>query len=306
MTDTQQPTQTATTLAAKTICIVLKRGRFGNSKSVRDMSQVTVKADKTLLKMNKMLIDSEELKAISKLDGEVDRLLKYKSFSSMFRGGTHLVAVGQVTEVDEMLTRKAEERKALVEAAGKVYIQRRDETMARLDVVHEITDYPTLERFLAAFYFEWSWVTFETPTRLKQISAALFESERAKAAVKLSAVADECQQAMRAGMAKLVAHLAERLSPSTDGKAKKFTKGTIGHFTDFLNTFELRNVTDDSQLGELVTKCRGLMEGVDPKLLQSDDLTRESVAKGLLDIQAALDPLIVDKPNRLIDLSDED
>jgi hypothetical protein len=296
-------TQAGQTMAAKTLMIVVKRGKFGNSKRAK-MNAVTVDADKALLRLHKQLLDSPELEAIATLDSQVDAIIRARSFTSKLRG-VHMVAVGEVQELDVILTEKQVERVKLVDEAVSKYEQRTAEALERLRVVGETMDYPTVERFRATFHFEWQWVTFETPTRLKAISAALFENERAKMAEKLSAVADECQQAMRAGLSKLVEHLAERLTPSADGKKKKFTKSTTDNLNEFLATFELRNVTDDSDLAEIVKKARAVMEGVDKDTLK-DELVRARVLQEIDGLQAALDPLVVEKGNREIILPDDD
>ena len=71
-------------------------------------------------------------------------------------------------------------------------------------------------------------MTFDTPRRLKAISAEIFKQEAEKARAKLESVAGECQQAMRAGLLDLVEHLAERLTPGEDGKPKRLHETTVG------------------------------------------------------------------------------
>jgi hypothetical protein len=179
------------------------------------------------------------------------------------------------------------------------------ETSARLGSVSEWKDYPSRERFRATFGLEHSYVTFDTPARLKAISAVLFQHEAEKARKRLESVAEECQQAMRAGLLDLVGHLQDRLQPGEDGKPKRLAHSTIGHLNDFLSTFELRNVTDDAELGDIVVKARAVMAGLDHKTLKSDDLVRQTVTAQLADLKAALDPLVVDGATRAISF-DED
>ena len=309
MTTTTTTTDAAQLVTAKTICLALKRGRFGNVKKA-SLAQVEVDADKTLLRLSKQLLDSPELKAIQKLDSEVQGYLRTVAFSSMFKGGVYLIPLAIVEQVEAALKNFAERRQVLVNAAVDAYPQRTQETSERLGVVHQPGDYPSAKRFEATFTFEWQYVTFDTPTRLKAISAALFEQEREKAAAKLSVVADECRDAMRAGLASMVDRLVERLTPDADGKPKKFTKTAVTNIHEFLASFELRNVTDDAELASVVEQARKVMAGVDVDMLRAkngdNDSVRAAMLAQLTGVANMLQPMVVDRGARDISFDDED
>lgn len=300
-----QTTSPGDLVAAKTICLVLKIGRFGNTKKA-SLAPVTVDADKSLLKLSKQLLDSPELEAIEKFDTSLKARVRKLAYTSYFKGGVHLIPIAQVPEADDILKDAMPMRNALVDNAVAMYQTRINETLDRLDTMGSVTDYPTAERFRARFYLEYSYVTFDTPSRLKAISAEIFKQEKEKARAKLESVAGECQQAMRAGLVQLIEHLAERLTPGEDGKPKRLHDTTIGHLNDFLSTFELRNVTDDSELGAIVEQARAVMKGLDRKVLKSDDLIRVKVLEQLSGVKAALDPLVIDKATRQITFEDDE
>jgi hypothetical protein len=290
---------------AKTICLVLKIGRFGNSRKA-SLGKVTVASDKTLLSLSKQLLDSPELVAIEKFDTNLKAQVRKLAYTSYFKGGVHLIPIAQTPEANAILKEAIPARQSLVDKAVAMYQTRITETLARLGDLGSVADYPSAERFRARFYLEHNYVTFDTPVRLKAISEEIFQQETAKQRAKLESVAGECQQAMRAGLAQLVEHLAERLSPDVDGKPKRLHQTTIGHLNDFLKTFELRNVTDDAQLGAIVEKARNVMKGLDHKVLKSDDLIRQKVVMDLSEVKAALDPLVLEGANRAITFDDDD
>lgn len=298
-------------VSAKTICLVLKMGSFGNTKqaslggAVLSQDDPTKEPDKALLRLSKTLLDSPELEAIHKHDRVLAAKVRAMSFASLFKGGVFLLPIALVVTVEELIRASVEQRKVLVDAAVAAFPVRVAETTARLGVAASDTDYPSEARFRASFYVEWSYVTFETPSRLKAISAALFQVETEKARVKLESVAQECEQTMRAGLLQMVEHLRERLTPTDDGKPKRLHTSTIGHLSEFLSSFELKNVTDDAQLGVLVEKARGIMQGVDPEMLRSDELVRKKVLAELTLVKAALDPLVIEKGTRAISFDDE-
>jgi len=49
-------------------------------------------------------------------------------------------------------------------------------------------------------------------------------------------------------MAELVTHMRDRLKEGPDGKPLKFKESTVSKLVEFLDIFEFRNVTDDSEL----------------------------------------------------------
>lgn len=308
MVENAQPTlltPEASKVTENTICLVVKKGRFGVNRKV-SAAALEVDADKTLLALSKCILDSPELKKVAQLDSEVQTYLKALCLKSMFSGGIYLIPLGAIEEVNDALQAFAERRQALVGDAVAAYDQRAEETAERLGVLRNALDYPSEARFRGTFYFEWQFVTWETPTRLKAIRPALFEIERQKAAVKLTAVAEECKTAMRAGMKDLVEHMVDRLTPDEDGKPKRFQKSTVANFHAFFRTFDLKNVTDDTELAAIVTQAKAVMSGVDADALRKQDVMRDLVTDGLRKIQEQLQTMTVDRSTRAIDLDGDD
>lgn len=291
-------------VAGKTLCLILRIGKFGNRRKA-SLAPVTVEADKSLLSLSKQLIDSPEFENIKKFDGELTRKIRRIALSSYFKGGVYLIPLTQVADVDAILKEAEPVRNNLIDAAVAVYQTRVAETMERLGDVASAGDYPSAERFKATFYLDYRYVTFETPSRLKQISAAIFQQEAAKAQAKLESVAGEMQQAARAMLLKLVGHLKDRLTPDADGKEKRLHKTAVTNLNEFLAAFDLRNVTDDKELGDVVAQARAALDGIDPATLKSDDLVKKGLLGKLDDIAAALDPLVEDKATRFITFDDE-
>lgn len=298
-------TPEASKVTQNTICIVVRKGRFGTKRKA-STADVEVESDKSLLRLSKTILESPELKAVQKHDSQMTTYLKALCLKSMFKGGVYLIPLGLVEEVNAQLEYFAEERLKLVEAAVTTYDQRCAETSARLDVLHDPGDYPSRDRFRSKFYLEWQFVTWETPTKLRQIKPALFEIERQKAAAKLSAVADDCRTAMRVGMKELVDHLVDRLTPDADGKVKRLNKSVVKNFNEFFRTFELKNVTDDQELAEIVTKAKAAMTGVDVDMIRKDEAIRNAISQQFAILKEQLQPMTVERGTRDIELDDDE
>lgn len=291
-------------LTAKTICLSVVRGRFG-SKRKASLAPVTVDADKELLTLSKRILVSPELKKIEKHDGHVSRHLKdVGQISKFMRGGNVLIALPMVKSVNDDMVAFATEREALVEEACKMYQQRCEETQARLRVLGNTFDYPPVEVFRASFYFAFKWVAWQSPEKLKAISPEVYEQELAKHRAELSSIADDCRNAMRAQLLQLVKHLRERLQPDAEGKAKKFAKNTVENIGAFLDMFEMKDATGDNALGDIVKQARAVLNGVDVKVIKSDDLVKQKIDTDFAAIEAALQTIVVEPGTRRIKLDD--
>jgi hypothetical protein len=152
---------------------------------------------------------------------------------------------------------------------------------------------------------EWRWLRMDVPGRLKEISAQIFEQERVKAAAMWADALESAKQLLRENMRELVAHMVDRLTPGADGKPNVFRNSMLANINDFLDTFQSRNITDDSDLQEIVTNARKLLSGVEPTDLRENDSTRNFVQQQFQAIQLTLDGMIGSKPQRKITFADE-
>src|SRR5260370_31678127 len=105
-------------LAKKTVCIKMRLSTMGNTRKV-STSQIEADADKDLLRVSKHLLDSAELKAIRRFDGEIRRFLY--NICLPFEIGIHLLPIAALETVQDRLRTFAEDRQPLVTAFLFVY-----------------------------------------------------------------------------------------------------------------------------------------------------------------------------------------
>src|SRR6266513_5725900 len=105
-------------LAKKTVCIKMRLSTMGNTRKV-STSQIEADADKDLLRVSKHLLDSAELKAIRRFDGEIRRFLY--NICLPFEIGIHLLPIAALQQVEERLQQFAEDRQQLVDAFFAAY-----------------------------------------------------------------------------------------------------------------------------------------------------------------------------------------
>jgi hypothetical protein len=108
------------------------------------------------------------------------------------------------------------------------------------------------------------------------------------------------EEAFTGELAKLVSHLAERISGQEDGKPKIFRDSAITNLTEFFERFGQLNVRSSEQLDNLVTQAQRIVRGVEPQELRDSSKLRQHVATQLAGVQSVLDGMLVDRPRRNI------
>eukprot|EP00456_Euglypha_rotunda_P027445 TRINITY_DN21934_c0_g1_i1.p3 TRINITY_DN21934_c0_g1~~TRINITY_DN21934_c0_g1_i1.p3 ORF type:complete len:135 (-),score=37.46 TRINITY_DN21934_c0_g1_i1:10-414(-) len=96
----------------------MRLSTMGNTRKV-STSQIEADADKDLLRVSKHLLDSAELKAIGRFDGEIRRFLY--NICLPFEIGIHLLPIAALEVVEDRLRKFAEDRQTLVTAFLAVY-----------------------------------------------------------------------------------------------------------------------------------------------------------------------------------------
>jgi hypothetical protein len=217
--------------------------------------------------------------------------------------GAYFVPLAKVEPITLKLEKRLADREGLISAFCSTYETRVLEAQGPLGAAWDPRNYRKNVR--QSFKMEWRWLRMDVPGRLKEISAQIFEQERVKAAAMWADALESAKQLLRENMRELVAHMVDRLTPGADGKPNVFRNSMLANINDFLDTFQSRNITDDSDLQEIVTNARKLLSGVEPTDLRENDSTRNFVQQQFQAIQLTLDGMIGSKPQRKITFADE-
>jgi hypothetical protein len=280
---------------ARAVVLQLQFRRLGTARKVStDTVEVrgeseSRKTDKDLLGITARILDSPELEAIRKHDGQTERFIDSKKSGPAFanQGGFYLLAIVLQGEIEAWLDTREAERWILIERLLDVFDARVEDTKRRLGPLAATITFPTRDQARAAFGLTRRYMSFG------------FERDPQAAAEWRSEALGECRQALRAAFADVVAHLADRLEPGPEGKPKTFRDSLIANFNEFVESFNARNLADDGELAELVAKARGVLSGVDATDLRKRDGLRAAVARSMAAIKPAVDALVMDKPTRL-------
>ena len=101
-------------------------------------------------------------------------------------------------------------------------------------------------------------------------------------------------------LAKLIDHLAERITGEDDGRPKVFRDSVVENLTEFFQRFQDLNVSSNQELDGLVERAQQVIHGVQPQQLRDSGALRQQVATQLAGVQSVLDGLLVDRPRRNI------
>jgi hypothetical protein len=294
------------------VLLDLRLSRLGIRRKVSS-SAVEVKraadeaaTDPSSLHVSKEILASEEVTAVEKLHGEVRRYVKSVGVPSpLQRGGVDALPLELVKPVDEKLIQYLARHDALVEKVCEVYPQKVEEARARLGVLFRETDYPPVERVLAAYGMEWSYVALSVPNTLESISTQILQREEQKAAARVSAAADEIVKILSFTMKELVDSMIERMTPGEDGKPRIFRNSLVTNMTEFLETLPFRNIVGNQQLNVLAEQAKQILNGVDPSSLRASPDIRNYVRVKMEDVKSALESMVTLRPARQISFGDE-
>jgi hypothetical protein len=259
---------------------------------------VLTDADPDQVTVHKRILDSPELKQVTKKDGEITRWLDDRSLKSCFRG-VKFVPVVLLEEVDERLCEYVEnERPVLIEAFFETYPAMKEKAEAELGSLYQESDYPPETYLREKFNFRWQYLTYDTPGRLKQLKRDVWQREKEKMNERLTEAYGEIQQSLRVVFAELVGNMATFLQPDEEGKPRRFKKSSVEKLVGFIELFQQRNVTDDAQLAGLVETAKEMLEGTDAEDLRKDEALRAALADGMGTLSVELKKLTEQAPTR--------
>ena len=217
--------------------------------------------------------------------------------------GTYVMPLGFLQDIESRLIDAEKEIAGLVDQFIEVLPKERDKAVSDLGPEFRESDYPVLspEMIRQSFKMTWRYVTFQTPDALPP---EILAREKKNLEESFAAMADDVQAALRETLSGLLSHLTAKLAPKEDGKMPIFRDSTINNLVEFLDLFDKRNVTNDVALAEMVTSAKKVIGNATPDYLRKNITAREAVRKEIQGINAAINTLIAEAPNkRRFDLS---
>jgi hypothetical protein len=287
-------------LVNQVMFLQLHAGLLGNSRKVCGDIWNTPETDKSLLHASKTLLTSPQLDAIRKADMRMRQWLYNTNGPALpCDFDAFMIPNGSIVNVKNKLEAYKTERAALVEEFLAVYIEQGKTAQEKLGPLFNPQDYPSVSQVRAKFYFDYSIFAFGVSEGLKAISQELYQQEVDKLQTTLQSAASEITAAMRQTVYDLLTNLQDKLTPDeTTGEKKILHKAAIENVKKFLDTFNLKNVTNDTELAGVVEQVRELLSNTDAKSLRASDSFRDKMRDSLTGITSKLSTMVEIKAGR--------
>lgn len=286
------------------VMLYLSMGRLRTRRKINS-NAVTSDIDVNLLHVSKDIMESPELKAIGEHDTEIKTWVRARCLPSPFKKkGILILPVRLIAEVANRIEESRLARIPLIEQFLEMYEQRKEEAKPKLGSGFNEQDYPAIEKVREAFTFEFQMWELSAPGQLAAVNRDLYQRELVKMQNMWSEASHQVSAVLLQEFRKLSAHMADKLAPTEDGKAKIFRDTTVTNLTAWLDLFQVRNLGDDQELVAAVDKARQAIQGIKPDTIRNSDSLREQLAQDFAAITEQVDAALINRPVRAIDLEE--
>lgn len=278
--------------------------RFGWGRSLRN-EDYDVHADDTDTSANdrvkrdvtavrKRFVDFPELDAVNEHLNETRRLFRMRTLPSYLREGVYRIHISAVDGIVEMLEERARELATLLDAFIAAYPDAVERMRDRHKALFNPANYPPAESAASEYRIVYRFMASGVPEALAKINDAVYRQQQEQYTALLHETEQKYALMMREAVADLVGHMADRLAPNADGTRKRLSRSLMTNFREFVDTFPLRNVVNDTDLANLVSRLDGIFAGVaDISMLKDDDDLRAELARQTATIKDAADKLVI-------------
>jgi hypothetical protein len=286
-------------IANKTMYVSLSFGRFGNRRKAK--VEIVTEANAKRFNHSKKLLESPELSAIAKADAGIKLIIDALCLPTRKEIGIRLAPKANIKKIVAIAKQYQQfDRPELVKAAVLAYPDQRSNAMVELKEHFNPLQFPSVEEFEKAFYFEYKLLNFGVPVDLQEIDPEVYEAEVQKEKQTFVESITEITKAFRFAASELVTKLAEGLKggETADGKPRKLYSAHFDMLTEFLSKADVMNVHGDTDLkGELDT-LKLLMTGVDVEKVRHNDGLKADLAAKVGAIAESLSKMAEVKPGR--------
>lgn len=253
--------------------------------------------DPAFVGAHKRLVDKEALAAPTKV-GAAARAWLYDRSLPFPVPGAVFVPVALIEQVDAKLDEFKFEFDDAANQFARDFDSLREAARTALGPLFDAGDYPVDVR--ERFGFSWRFVTLAPAGATQLVNPEIVERERAKFLNLMEEARSSAVTALRVKFAEVVDHVADKLSRDReDGKPQVFRDTLVTNAREFFETFGALNIAGDGQIAQLVERAKAAIDGVpDAQALRDDASLRAHVARRFGEVQAQLDTMLVDRPER--------
>ena len=252
-------------------------------------------ADPSQVRNQKKLIDSPELEEIRSQDAKLRRWVELKASRFTMQEGVLIIADGMIPAVDrvlvayELIRRPALVEKFMVQYTAE-YESDFQQTRAALGDVFNRKDYPHPNVVRAGFTFRYGYMDIQTTGTINIADPNIRQREERKQAAVIAQAAQDLRDTMRAAGAQMVEALFDVLRPEQG--VRKVLRGQLDRLQEYIDTYNLRDVTNDVEYQQHIDTLKQIMGGVSVDQLRESDSLKADVAMRLEVLRPQLKALV--------------
>jgi hypothetical protein len=257
-------------------------------------------AEGPFLSAGKKLVDTKEhsFRAVTAMRGKIAQY--WRGLTLPFpEPGIRLIRQDQVGVFSAAMADHRAELNDAVANLDRHYAALKRTAAEQLGTLYNDADYPETLRGL--FDVAYDFPNVEPPDYLVAMNPHVYEEERARVAGRFEEAVRLAEQAFLEEFTRLVEHLSERITGSSDeGTAKVFRDSAVRNLVDFFARFRDLNVSSNLELDALVEQAQRAVRGVAAQDLRNSTALRERVSSQLGRVRETLDALLINRPRRRI------
>lgn len=288
-----------TSMAAAKLSVTWLGTRKALNTEQRDQAAGSFGATGKFVSAGKKLLDTSHpaFKTVTSIRG---RAISYwKSISLPFpEPGIRLIKQAEIDRFSGQIQRLRVELRDAVEAMQSQYSELKEQARVRLGDLFNPADYPVT--LVGLFDFDVEFPSVEPPEYMRTLSPELYAQECQRMQSRFEEAVQLAEQAFMTELARLVEHLAERLTGDQDGSPKIFRDSAVTNLSEFFDRFRRLSVRSNQELDELVGQAQQIMRGVNPRELRDRPALQQHIAEQMSEVQNRLDTMLVDRPRRNI------
>ena len=177
------------------------------------------------------------------------------------------------------------------------YPQAIEEARANMGELFNSCDYPTREQLQSRFRFQWRYITVG-PSNSNVLPPSVYKDEVEKFRNLMEQARQEAIASLREEFVALIGNLTDKLSGSEDGKPKKLRDATVENLKDFLDSFANRNIFEDGQLAELVSRCKAIISGTTARDIRTSMQVKETLHSEMTNLLESMNGAFENLPRR--------
>jgi len=264
-------------------------------------------ADPATLTASKSILDTRA-EAFRQVTDVIRRARRYWKSMTVFypMRGIRLIRRDQLESFNAQMVQFRDELNRNIDDLLSAYKQMKLEARQKLGQLYASKDYPDPDTLGDEFQIVWGFPNIDPPNYLKELNPALYAQEQARIAARFEEAVAQAEQAVAAELQELVAHLVTKLTPNEDGKRKTLNEKALKGLADFVQKFRQISIHSSPELEAMVKQVDGIAKGLDLKDLKANPEHQQSLFNDVSMIKDTLDTMLIDAPDRKIDLDDDE